>query len=168
MDKILTTARLKLALLQLTDSIFIKSLLNTDGWIQNIGNKHINNLDDAEAYIDKILTSENYDYYVVRLKDSNTSIGIISFIKRENQNFPDIGFAFLPEYNGKGYAYEAAKAFLESKLKEKLWQNIIAITIPSNRNSIALLEKLGLKHQKTFEDNGEVLSLYSLSAIQDQ
>ncbi|MBS1916696.1 MAG: GNAT family N-acetyltransferase [Bacteroidetes bacterium] len=165
MKEALTTPRLVIEALHVSDAGFIKQLLNTEGWLQNIGNRNINTIKDAEAYIQKILGNKNYNYHIVRLKENYSPIGVVTFIKRENHQYPDIGFAFLPEYSGKGYAYEASKIFLDNLLKEQNCENIIAITLRTNAKSVRLLEKLGLKFNKTFKENGEHLLLYSLSDL---
>ncbi|HLX90698.1 MAG TPA: GNAT family N-acetyltransferase [Puia sp.] len=160
--KTIETRRLKIEPIALKDSMFVKILLNTEGWKRNIGDRNINSLEDAEIYIQKIIINKNYSFRVARLKENNYPVGIVSLIKRERHQYPDIGFAFLPEYNGKGYAYEAARALLDRIIGERIWSNIIAITIPANSSSIKLLEKLGLKYQNVYEENGETLALYSL------
>jgi len=163
----LTTERVTIEALNISDAEFIKTLLNTEGWIRNIGNRNIATIKDAETYIQKILGNDNYNYYVVRVKENSTPIGIVTFIKRDNQQYPDIGFAFLPEYAGRGYAYEASKAFLDNILEERKWENIIGITLITNSNSIKLLEKLGLRCRKTFKENEEHLFLYSLYDLEN-
>jgi RimJ/RimL family protein N-acetyltransferase len=90
-------------------------------------------------------------------------IGIITFLHRDNQQFPDIGFAMLPKFYNKGYAFEAASKYLEEIANEKKVNKIIAITLPENNKSIRLIEKLGLKYECNYVDKSEVLNLYSLT-----
>ena len=106
------TDRLMLAKLRVDDDDFILSLVNTTGWIENIGDRNIHSKKEAKEYINKILWTENFIYWVVRTNDDHTPIGIISLIKRSYLEYFDIGFAFLPEYGHYGYAYEATKAVL--------------------------------------------------------
>src|ERR1700749_1758123 len=104
------TDRLMLEKLRVDDFDFILSLVNTKGWIENIGDRNLHSKDEAIEYINKILWTENFIYWVVRTKKAKTPIGIISLIKRSYLEYFDIGFAFLPQYTHYGYAYEAAKA----------------------------------------------------------
>jgi RimJ/RimL family protein N-acetyltransferase len=60
----------------------------------------------------------------------------------------DIGFAFLPKFWGKGYAYEAASAVLAYGKSAIGLKRIVAITSPANQSSIKLLEKLGLRFEE--------------------
>ncbi|HEV8512818.1 MAG TPA: GNAT family N-acetyltransferase, partial [Cyclobacteriaceae bacterium] len=80
---------------------------------------------------------------------------------------PDIGFSFLPEYMGLGYAFEIANATINYAKEHLNLKTILAITIPTNRRSRQLLEKMGLKFIKTIytpADNEELM-LYSTSGL---
>src|SRR5690606_31043209 len=108
----------------------------------------------------QILENESLIYWAVRLKDTNVPIGVITFIQRDYLANPDLGFAFLPEYNKKGYAQEAATVVIQDILTE--YTELYAFTLPENESSIRLLERLGFLFQKEFELNDEILSLYSV------
>jgi len=144
------------------DAEFIMDLVNSEGWLKYIGNRNVSNKNEAETYIQKILDTPNFYYSVFELKDSGQAIGIVTFLNRENQDFPDIGFALLPEFEKNGYTFEASRAYLDEIIKSKAYKNIIAITIPNNYKSIGLLKRLGLKHKYDFDSDNETLSLFSL------
>ena len=163
MQNSISTNRLFLDLLTEEDYNFIISIVNTKGWIEFIGDRNVHSKEDALAYIKKILSSQNLYYWVVRIKNGNTPIGIISFMKREYLENFDIGFAFLPEFNGYGYAYEAAKEILSMVSANQEYHPILATTIPGNVNSIKLLVKLGLHFEKELEADNEKLLIYSNS-----
>ena len=101
MQNKIITERLNLNLLTLDDCDFVKRLVNTDGWIEFIGNRHVCTNDDAIAYVSKILNTENLFYWVVKLKDNSTPVGIISFIKRSYLENFDIGFDFFLNFLGR-------------------------------------------------------------------
>jgi RimJ/RimL family protein N-acetyltransferase len=88
-------------------------------------------------------------------------------LKRDNLENPDIGFALLPDYIGQGYGYEIAQATVKFALKELKLLKLSAITKPGNRKSIRLIEKIGLKFEKTFRmtNDEEELLLYSNEAL---
>jgi [ribosomal protein S5]-alanine N-acetyltransferase len=162
MQNKLTTARLELSPLELSDSPFIFDLLNTENWIRFIGNRNINSDEDAVNYILKIRDNLDARYKVVRLKDELTPIGVITFIKRHYLDHWDIGFAFLPKYAKKGYAFEATKAVLDEVKNDKSHEFILATTLKDNINSINLLEKLGLKYYKDILIGDDNLMLFSM------
>lgn len=156
----ITTERLQLKLLSLNDHDFIIALLNTEGWITFIGQRNIYTKEEAIAYINRIMSNPNIFYWVVRIKENNKPIGIISFIKRDYLDHFDIGFALLPEFNGHGYAYEAANEVLQI-VSNNAFYPVLATTIPQNANSIKLLTKLGLCFEKAITVENEVLHVYT-------
>ena len=167
MSIILETQRLNLRELNTNDSPFIYELVNSPGWLQFIGNRNINNDDDAKKYIlngpIKSYESNGYGLWMVSSKTDNSPIGLCGILKRDALDAPDIGFAFLTNYMGKGYAKEIASAVLEySKHKLKL-KTILGITNLNNVKSIKLLEKIGLKFVENIDFNGELLKLYKVT-----
>lgn len=134
-------------------------LLNSEGWLTFIGDRNVSSPEEALFYIRKILDNRAIDYWVVRLKVNETPIGIISFIKREYLDHHDLGFAFLPEFMGKGYAEEAAGKVLLDKLNDG-HPVVFATTVPDNARSIRLLLKLGFSYSKEVITNHEKLLVY--------
>ena len=90
------TARLLLRTMNADDNTFIFELLNTAGWIKFIGDRNIETSEDADKYIQKIITNPDINYRIVTLQDTETAIGLVTFIKRNYLDHHDIGFAFLP------------------------------------------------------------------------
>jgi RimJ/RimL family protein N-acetyltransferase len=159
-----TTDRLLIEPLTIKDCSFILELVNTDGWLEFIGNRNINSEDEATAYIRKIIDNPNTIYWVVKLKDNDSPIGIITFIKRDYLAHYDIGCAFLSAFGNKGYAYEATKALLCNVIDSAEHSHILSITNPNNYSAIKLLKKLGLQFQEEIEVENEKLQLYAVSA----
>ena len=163
METSITTDRLLIEPLALSDNTFIFELVNSKGWIEFIGDRNVHSEDDVLAYIQKIKDNPNITYWVARLKDISTPTGIITFIKRDYLEHHDIGFAFLPLFANKGYAYEAAKAVLSEVINNAEHSHILATTMATNFSSIKLLEKLGLDFDKEIEVNDEKLQLYAVA-----
>jgi ribosomal-protein-alanine N-acetyltransferase len=155
------TDRLNLEIIKTDDADFIYILVNTKGWIENIGDRNIHSKNDAIAYINKILVTESFYYWVVRTKDENTPIGIISFLKRSYLDYFDIGFAFLPDFGHHGYAYEASKAVLLMVSKLPEFNIVLATTLYTNKNSIKLLTKLGFRFEKENEVEDARMHIYT-------
>lgn len=162
-QKSLTTQHLSINPLTQNNNTFIFELVNTKGWLDFIGDRNINTPADASAYIQKILDNPNVTYWVVKLADDKTPIGLVTFIKRDYLDHHDIGFAFLPGHAGKGYAYEATLAVMNSLLPDYRSSHILATTVPENVRSIALLKKLGLVFEKEIFIENEKLHVYSIS-----
>ena len=156
----LSTPRLFIKSLDLSDAPLIYNLLNTDGWKKFIGDKNIQSIEDAANYISKILENKNYHYFVFSLKEVKAPLGLITFLFRDTQDFPDLGFAILPQYEGFGYAYEAAQRVLEFAKEKFNPKKIIAILYPENSKSINLLTRLNFKFQETFIEGDLTLARY--------
>lgn len=137
------TLRLSLLPVTTNDAHFLYRLMNTEGWLRFIGDRKIDTPEKARHYITQLLARTDCTYWVVRLKTNNIPIGVISFLKRDYLEFFDIGFAFLPEYNGQGYAHEASKAVLQKVMQDPEHQIVQATTLPENERSIKLLQELG-------------------------
>lgn len=163
----LETNRLRLRRLVLEDAPFILALLNEPSFLQNIGDKNVRTLEEAQDYLvtGPIRSYVRYGFglYAVVQKETHAVMGICGLIKREEMDDIDIGFAFLPWFWGKGYAVESASAIM-IKAREELGLNqIVAVTIPDNHRSIRVLEKIGLRFEKMIRlsEEGEALRLYA-------
>lgn len=61
--------------------------------------------------------------------------------------FWELGYEFLPEYQGQGFAYESCRGLLEYGFRRLEVKGVAAFCEPENRRSLRLLEKLGMKNQ---------------------
>jgi len=159
------TKRLLLSKISTDDAPFILELMNTPGWIKYIGDRQIKTVEQAATYIEnnqlKCYKEYGFGYYKAQIKAENLqTIGTFGLLKRDTLEHIDIGFSMLPEYHGKGYGYEAASAIMTLAKNTFNIKTLCAITLPINKPSIHLLEKLGLSYQKTvkpFDDDEELL-----------
>lgn len=160
------TNRLLVEPISENEALFVLKLLNTEGWIKYIGNRNINSESDAIAYIKKINEDPGITYWAVKLKPEKIAIGVVTLIKRDYLDYNDIGFAFLPDFEGKGYAFEAANAVLLALLNGGCLDYVVAITLKDNPSSIRLIEKLGLQFERTITRGADTLILYQASKEQ--
>jgi RimJ/RimL family protein N-acetyltransferase len=160
---LIETDRLILRELSTDDAEFILDLLNQPSFIRHIGDRGVRTLEDANQYILKgaVASYKRYGFglYLTLLKDSGVPIGICGLVKRDSLKDADIGFAFLPQYWSKGYAFESASAVLAYARNVLGLKRILGITSPDNQGSIRVLEKIGLKFEqmvKLSEDDVEL------------
>lgn len=162
------TERLLLKPTSTEDGAFILKLLNTPKWISNIGNRNVYTIEDGKKYIvNKMLPQLErlgFSNYTVIRKMDGEKIGICGLYDREGLEGVDIGFAFLPEFEKKGYALEACLCIKNAAFEEFQLESIHAITPKANLDSQKLLERIGLKFQKmvTLPGEKEELMFYSL------
>lgn len=164
----LQTERLLIRKAAVNDREFILRLLNEPSWLEFIGNKNIRNADAAEAYISTTLQGSyernGFGLMVVEIRGNGVPIGLCGLLKRDHLRDVDLGYAFLPEYWGKGYAFETAERVIADGRDSHGFKRIVAITLPQNRACIKVLTKLGfVREAETWlGDDPEVLSLYGL------
>ena len=165
-SSILETDRLILQPVKMEDAAFILELYNSQTFIEFIGDRNLRTVEDAENYIkEKFLphvVKHGFGSYVIFRKSDNIKIGNVGIYMRDGLNAPDIGFSFLPEFEGKGYGFEASKKLMETAFSEFGLKKISAITTKENIASQKLIEKLGLKYLKIIRlpDDPEDLLYY--------
>lgn len=168
MTTIIETERLHLRRFTVDDADFFLALVNDSEWIRNIGNRNVHTLDEARAYLTKsYLTNyerNGFGLYLTTLKDG-TPIGMCGLVKRDGLDDVDIGFAFMPAWRGKGYAFEAARASLDYGRNVLKKIRVVAIVLPSNTSSVALLEKIGMQFEKLIQlhNDQDELALYTIA-----
>ena len=141
---------------------FLYTLYNSPLFVAAEGKTGITSVEKARERIAGRFLEEHqrngYGTYLVSLKPFNsdasalaaaTPIGTVSLM-RGDMLAPDVGFAILPEENGKGYATEASAAIIEYARKELSVGPVLGFANPENPASRRVMEKLG------FEDLGVV------------
>jgi RimJ/RimL family protein N-acetyltransferase len=166
MSFILETERLRVSEFTFDDTDFIIQLLNSPGWTKYIGDRHVKTKDDAKLYLQagpmKSYAQHGFGLYRIDLKSENKSLGMCGLLKRDTLEFPDIGFAFLQDYEGKGYALEASAAIVRYARERLSLTTLLAITLPDNVKSIRLLTALGFAFVRSITMPGDekMLHLY--------
>ena len=161
---ILETERLRLRELTAADAPFMLKLLNDPGWLEFIGDRGVRTIAQTEAYFEagpiKSYRDHSFGLWLVKRKEDQAPIGICGIVNRDSLPHPDIGFAFLEQYCGRGYAYESAAATLAYAKSALKMPRVLAITLPANQRSAKLLQKLGMTFEKLMvmpEDASELM-----------
>lgn len=157
------TDRLILRPMTEQDAGFILELLNDPSFIRHIGDRKVRTLEGARAYItDGPVASylrNGFGLYLVAHRETGESMGICGLIRRNTLMDVDIGYAFLPRYRSKGFAYEAALEMKQYAQETLGLKRLVAVVDPENIPSIRLLEKLGMKFEKMVKLSGEEIEL---------
>lgn len=150
---IFETERLKLRTLDAEDAQFYLQLVNEPSFIENIRDKGIRTIAEAEQAIQtghrEVQEKMGFSLYLAERKEDQAAIGLCGLVKRDDLPGIDIGYAYLPAYTGKGYAYEANAGLLKYARTELKLTELLAIVSPHNQASSNLLEKLGFQLQET-------------------
>lgn len=144
----LETENLYLRRVALDDADLMLAIWNDPAFVRYVGDRGVRNIEQARNAVKssalRLYAEFGYGPYVVMQKSDNARIGICGLFRREHLDEPDIGFALLPDYCGKGLAGEAAFAVLAHSRDDLGLETITAIVSPENESSIALIRKLGL------------------------
>ena len=151
-----------------SDADFILTLVNTPKWLANIGDRKVRTLEDAYVYIQTRITPQferlGYGNYTVIRQADGAKLGSAGLYDRPGVDGIDLGFALLPEYEGRGYALESACRVRDAAFGTFGLETIYAVTIPANAASQKLLEKLGMSCQQMILLPGaqEEIMLYAM------
>ena len=152
------TARLVISELTREDGELMLAILNDPDFIRNVADRGVRTVEQAQDYLEQgtiaSYTQHGFGMYKVALKDGS-AIGLCGLVKRDFLEDVDIGYAYLPEYRGQGYALEAAQAVMDFAREELDLRRIVAIVSPENDRSVALLEKLGMASEGCMTLPGE-------------
>lgn len=170
--KILETGRTILREIVETDAEFILDLLNQPSFIKYIGDRNVRTLADASEFIEnrfrQSYREHGFGLYAVELKENKKPIGICGFVKRDSLPEADIGFAFLPQFEKKGYAFESAAAVMKYGRDVLGLKRVLAITSQDNESSGKLLKKINFKFERLIKlpHADDELKLFSSEARQ--
>lgn len=164
----LLTDRLRLRWMSTEDAALCLSIWNDADFIRYVGDRGIRTLEQAAEAMQngmlKLYRDFGYGPYLLARKEGGPPMGLCGLFKRENLDHPDIGYALLSEYCGSGYALEAATAVLRHARDQMRLPCLKAIVSPGHARSVRLLEKLGMRLEKSLRMPGEDedILLYSI------
>jgi RimJ/RimL family protein N-acetyltransferase len=96
----------------------------------------------------------NNDYLQLAIDLESRIIGSLYFVlKRIQDGVAEIGWALHRDYQGKGYAFEAASAVLELAFATLGLHRVAAELDPRNDASVALCLRLGMRHEAHFVED---------------
>jgi RimJ/RimL family protein N-acetyltransferase len=155
----LATQRLELRWLTLDDAPLMLAVWNDPAFVRYVADRGIRTLEQTRAGIEagplRLYAEYGYGPFRVRRREEGVDMGICGLFRRDALEEPDIGFAILPEFCGRGYGFEAAAAVLEYAGGELGLPAVTAIVSPHNKASIGLLEKLGMSFERPIRMPGE-------------
>lgn len=160
---LLETARTRIRLMTAADASFIRDLLNEPSFLRYIGDRQVRTADEADAFIDtryrQSYRDHGYGLYVVESRATGEPMGICGFVRRETLSDADMGFAFLPQFEGQGLAFEAAAATLQYGRATLGLSRVLAIAQMDNARSHALLARLGFQFDSLLTLPGDTVQL---------
>lgn len=123
-------------------SLYSEPVYETMEEVGELLSRYINN------YVD-----QNYYRWAVILKDNNQCIGQIAyFMVNKDNHFAEIEYCIGREFQGSGYATEAAKAVITFGFEEMNLHKVQICHKAMNEKSKRVIEKCGLTYEGTLRD----------------
>ena len=155
--KTLTTERLLLRGLELTDGAQVAAIRSDEKVNQYLDRPACLTISEAEAFIRKIhagIANNDWHYWAIDLKEERRLIGTVCLwnIDRENSSI-ELGYELLPANQGKGLMFEALEKVIDFAFGELKFKKIVAVTNQFNSRSVSLLERFGFTRDKSFAED---------------
>ncbi len=169
---ILRTQRLELRPFTLNDAEAFHPLVSDPQILRFTGEQPQTSLEQVREIIRTRLLADYQRYGYGRMAcielASGRLIGFSGLKYLDDLLEVDIGYRFLPDCWGKGYATESSQCLMDYGFKQLGLTRIIGLVMPDNRASAAVLHKIGLQYEgKVRVDDCEVeLDLYARSVTE--
>ena len=136
------TERLCLRVLRAEDAAPLREITSPPGWVESV----------AAQSVDRRLTP-----WAVTLRDGGAVVGFCGFFVRPVKG-TTIGYAILPDYQGRGLATEAATAVMAWAEQRNI--DIYASVRPPNPASVRVLAKIGMRLVDSYVDEDGQRDIY--------
>lgn len=156
---VIETERLNLREMSEADAAFMLEVLNDPGFVRFVGDRGVRTLEEAARYINERFVESyrqnGFGLWLVETKDEKAPAGICGLLNRGTLPGIEVGYAFLPSFRARGYAFEAASAAAVYARDVLRLSRLYAVVNPDNAVSIRVLEKLGMKFERPVRLTGE-------------
>jgi RimJ/RimL family protein N-acetyltransferase len=163
---ILETPRLRLRELVAGDAPFVLELLTDPDFVRHIGDRGVRDLETAKTYIadgpQASYARHGHGLWLAELRESGEAAGMCGLLRRDHLPDADIGYAWLPRFRGRGYAFEAATATLDYAFAQRRLPRVMAIVGLDNAASQRLLLRVGMSDLGVRDVAGEPLRVYAM------
>jgi [ribosomal protein S5]-alanine N-acetyltransferase len=147
---ILTTERLTLRQLLITDEQEIFTLRSDSEINKYLDRQLSKTIDDARNFINMVNENINKNdslYWAITLSDRNILVGTICLFGFSDENAKcEIGYELLTSFQGQGIMKEASEKVIDYAFNTIKVQKIEASVHKDNQSSIKLLEKLSFSN----------------------
>jgi RimJ/RimL family protein N-acetyltransferase len=96
-------------------------------------------------------------------KETGEMIGWSGLMPLEDTGEIEVGYGMIKEFWGKGIGFECARAWLEFGFETAGLERIVAVAAPQNTGSWRIMEKCGMKYEKTETHYGMECAFYAVS-----
>lgn len=147
----LETERLRLRQLSLADEPFILKMGKDPDVMRFITNGETKNAEESKADLKRWIgygDNGKTGIWAAEVKATGAFLGWFCLKSLDDTDEIEIGYRFLKEHWGNGYATEGAKRLLQYGFEELKLERIVAVAIKENLASTRVMEKIGLSYEK--------------------
>ncbi len=133
--------------------------------MRHTGEPPLKSVEDArQAIIDyPDFETVGYGRWACVLKETRAVIGFCGLKHLPDLDEVDVGYRFLPEYWGQGFATETCSACIGFGFDVLNLNRILGLVLPENEASIRVLEKCGMTRQGEIVFDGESALRYEIA-----
>ena len=128
------------------------ALRSDDEVIKYLGGRRLQNPEAIakrfEFYID-CYQRFGYGMCAMIWRETSEMIGWSGLQPLEDSEDTEVGYGMIKEFWGRGIGFEAARAWLEYGFRVVDLKSIVAVASPENTGSWRIMEKLGMRREKT-------------------
>ena len=130
------------------------------------GDSHSESIEETERRLQGLIDHQDahgFSLWAVTDRANGTVMGDAGLIHYAHRG-PDVELAYrlAKPYWGKGFATEAARAWVEHGFDELTLDRIVAVTHPENVASRRVLEKVGMRYERMTVPDGVRVRLYAI------
>jgi len=119
-------------------------------------------VDDVIARSGASFTAEGFGHFALREVGGSDLVGSCGLHRAEPGAEPELLYSLAGAVWGRGFATESARAVIAFAFEELDLARVLARADPPNRASIAVMERLGMRHLGESEERGLRLVRYVL------
>ena len=162
----LETERLLIRKFTFDDLDALIDLRSDEEVIRYIGSRRLQNSEAIEKRLKFYIGCyEKYGFGMCAMlwKETGEMIGWCGIQPLDATNEIEVGYGMVKKFWGKGIGYEAARAWLEYAFTNTDAKRIVAVAAPENTGSWRIMEKCGMKYEKTDDHYGMQCVFYAIS-----
>lgn len=133
--------------------------------IRYIGNRQMQNPEAIAKRLEFYVECyEKYGFGVTAViwKETGEMIGWSGLMPLKNTDEIEVGYGMTKEFWGRGIGYECALAWLHFGFEKAGLERIVALAAPENTGSWRIMEKCGMRYEKTDTHYGMECVFYAI------
>lgn len=164
-NQIFETKRLILRPLNHDDVSLIVALNSDPDVMKYIGNPNasvVRAREYVENRVEQYKDRPGLGIFVAQIKTTKEEIGWFCLKNLDETTEIEIGYRLLKKFWGKGFATEGAERLLNNGFENLNLKEVVGVTLPDNKASQRVLEKIGLKYEGVGHYYGNDLNYFKI------